>query len=162
MASSHPVFIVAALALSLTACASHTALNTVPAEPALVTPVREYPAPAASQVQVSRYTSAVSRPTAEQIEPLQAIVQITLPRDVQTIGAALDYVLMRTGYSLGSATTAAQERFRSLPIPESQRVLGPYSVELVLQALLGTEWQLVTNHLQRVVSFVEPPLAIGG
>ncbi|RMX08156.1 hypothetical protein D8I35_03300 [Corticibacter populi] len=119
---------------------------------------QEAPAP---QQRVSRYTTAESRPDAGVVEPLQAVVQITYPRDVRTIEAALDYTLMRSGYSLALPTTVEQQRFRGLPLPESQRTLGPYTVEQILHTLLGTEWQLVINAPQRVVGFVEPPSPIG-
>jgi conjugative transfer region protein (TIGR03748 family) len=74
---------------------------------------------------------------------------------VQTVGQALDYTLMRTGYRLvdPSALEPQAARLLDMPLPESQRVVGPYRVRTVLEVLTGQNWRWNEDPLQRQVWF---------
>ena len=107
-------------------------------------------------VQLSRYSTQPAQPAREIAEPLDAIVRINYPRGtVDTVGDAMRHTLIRTGYQLVDANTLAPQArsFLTLPLPESHRALGPYSVDTILQTLLGSAWQLRHDDVTRTVAF---------
>ena len=107
-----------------------------------------------TQMQVGRYTVVPSTPSDKVIEPLLVIAKLTFPRQtVVTIGDAINYVLMRTGYRLTDdvALGESAKTFLALPIPENQRVIGPYQVQNILAVLIGKSWALTVDHRNRVV-----------
>lgn len=109
-----------------------------------------------SQVQIGRYSTQMTIPGSEVSEPLNVYVRIRFPREtITTIGEALNHTLLRTGYRLQDIGLFGEfeRQFLELPLPESQRVLGPYQVNKVLSALLGPAWQLQSDPVSRVVSF---------
>lgn len=109
-------------------------------------------------VVLNRYSAASTEPPAELLEPLEVVAALSFPRQtVSTIGDALSYTLLRTGYRLIAPASITQEArdYLALPLPESQRQIGPYKARLVLGALIGTAWQLRTDPLTRVV-WIEP------
>jgi conjugative transfer region protein (TIGR03748 family) len=111
------------------------------------------------QVQVGRYTTQGTVPPPELVNPLAVYAQLNFPRQtVQTVGQALDYTLMRTGYRLVDSTALSEQarRFLGLPLPESQRQLGPFPVEAILTTLLGTSWRLLQDPITRQVWFELP------
>ncbi|THT98395.1 hypothetical protein E9531_14365 [Lampropedia puyangensis] len=133
-----------------------------PAAPAtVVAPPVQATAQTVPEVRVNRYTTVAAQPTVNEVLPLQAVVRLNYPRKVQTIEQALSYTLMRSGYHLSPSGSLDEMRFRQLPLPESQRILGPYTVERVLQTLIGSEWVLTVNHPARLVSFAKGPSGQG-
>lgn len=109
-------------------------------------------------VVLNRYSTASTEPPAELLEPLEVVAALSFPRQtVNTIGDALSYTLLRTGYRLIAPASIPQEArdYLALPLPESQRQIGPYKARLILGALMGTAWQLRTDPLTRVV-WIEP------
>jgi type IV pili sensor histidine kinase/response regulator len=108
------------------------------------------------QVQVGRYTTQSAQPSAELGEPLSVNAQINFPRQtVSTVGQALDYTLIRTGYRMVDPMALSEQArsFLSLPLPESQRRMGPYSAKNILRILLGSAWTLKTDPITRQVWF---------
>ena len=108
------------------------------------------------QVQVGRYTTQSAQPAAELAEPLSVYAQLNFPRQtVATVGQALDYTLIRTGYRMVDPMALSDQArsFLNLPLPESQRRMGPYSVRTILQTLLSQTWTLKTDAISRQVWF---------
>lgn len=107
------------------------------------------------QMQVGRYTTVRAEPAAEVGEPLQVMARIHFPKQtVRTVGDAVRHVLLRTGWQLASDGLSPQARHvLSLPLPESQRTLGPYRVRTILEVLLGSAWQWHEDPVQRTVWF---------
>jgi conjugative transfer region protein (TIGR03748 family) len=107
-------------------------------------------------IRLSRYTTSPAGPDAAQVDPLEAVVQVSLPRSsVATVGDAIRYLLLRTGYRLAApqaANTSASE-ILSLPLPEVHRQLGPYSVRTAMSVLLGQPFALTVDPTQRLVSY---------
>jgi type IV pili sensor histidine kinase/response regulator len=107
-------------------------------------------------IRLSRYTTTDAAPPIAQIDPLEAIVQVSLPRStVMTVGDAVSYLLLRTGYQLAPAK-AFDEQARSvlaMPLPEVHRQLGPYSVRTALSVLVGAPFVLSVDPVQRAVSY---------
>ncbi|MCL1961739.1 MAG: hypothetical protein FWG56_08225 [Desulfovibrionaceae bacterium] len=108
------------------------------------------------QMQVGRYTTTGAEPSGQAGRPLEVYVQINFPRQlVRTVGEAIEHTLSRAGYRLADAAGLAPEaaRFLSLPLPESQRSLGPYRVRTVLEVLTGDGWQWFEDPVSRQVWF---------
>ena len=76
-----------------------------------------------------------------------------------TLGEGFQELLAGTGYRLAhaEATDPALPRLFGQPYPEQQRQLGPQSLQEILQRLAGPAWQLVTDPLNRIVSFEVNP-----
>jgi type IV pili sensor histidine kinase/response regulator len=113
-----------------------------------------------SQVVVGRYSTRAAQPEPGVAEPLDVVVQLSFPRQqVATIGDAVRYTLLRTGFTLIDAASLGPqaERFLQLPLPESQRELGPYRVQAVLDVLLGPAWTWHHDPLERRVWFTVAP-----
>lgn len=109
------------------------------------------------QMQVGRYTTTQAAPAAQASDPLSVYVRLSYPRQiVRTVGDAIDHTLVRTGWRLVDRTTLSPEaaRFLQLPLPESQRTLGPYSVRTLLGVLLGDSWRWQEDPVQRQVWFI--------
>lgn len=110
----------------------------------------------ADQVQIGRYSTQAAEPPAELADPLAIYAQLSYPRQaVESVGAALNYTLMRTGYRLveNDALTPSARAFLQLPLPESQRRMGPYQVRTILATLLGPAWALHIDPVTRQVWF---------
>jgi len=110
----------------------------------------------AADIRVSRYTTASAVPDIAQVDPLEAVVQVSFPRtSVATVGDAVTYLLLRTGYRLAPQQEADTKTntILSMPLPEVHRQLGPYSVRTALSVLLGTPFVLSVDATQRLVSY---------
>lgn len=110
----------------------------------------------ADELRMARYTTASAAPDVAQLEPLEAIVQIGFPRSqVQTVGEAVAYLLLRTGYRLAHPQEAdtRSHAVLALPLPEVHRRLGPCTVRTALSVLLGKAFVLSTDPVQRLVSY---------
>jgi len=106
---------------------------------------------------LGRYSTSSAAPPPELAEPLEIVATVTFPRaTVRTVGEAVRHMLARTGYRLhGNAMTTPPgvNEFLDLPLPESQRQIGPYRVRSILDVLLGSAWQWHSDPLKRVVWF---------
>ena len=106
-------------------------------------------------MRVARYTTAQAVPAAQASEPLAVMARIHFPREtVFTVGDAVRHTLLRTGWRLDEITLASDARnVLSLPLPDSQRTLGPYTVRTILQVLLGGSWVWCEDPVRRTVTF---------
>jgi type IV pili sensor histidine kinase/response regulator len=104
-------------------------------------------------VVLGRYSSSSASPPDDLLEPIDAVVSITFPRQtVSTIRQAIDFTLLRSGYRFDdSRLDDAARYFLALPLPESQRQLGPYSLMTILRVLMGSAWQPAVNRQYRSV-----------
>ena len=101
-------------------------------------------------VTVGRYTTIDSISEAE-VDPLAVVAQLRFPRDVVgTVGEALGYLLQRTGYAV-RATDEYSNRLFELPLPDSQRQLGPARVTSLAQAIAGNSYRLCIDRFARQI-----------
>jgi type IV pili sensor histidine kinase/response regulator len=109
-----------------------------------------YPVPV---VRYERYTLVEVRPDAAQQDLLEQIIDISLPRAVETtVGDALRIVLQRTGYRLCETDTAARVLY-ALPLPAVHLELGPLTLREALRTLAGPAWTLDVDTAARRVCF---------
>lgn len=108
-----------------------------------------------AQVRIGQYSTQSTKPDASVSEPLDVFVALTFPRKtVMTVGDAIEYTLMRTGWTMDKAVlTPDASAFLNLNLPESQRRMGTYRVRDLLQALLGPTWVWVENPVRRSTWF---------
>lgn len=106
-------------------------------------------------MQIGRYSEMSVGPTIEQMDVLKALVQTRFHGSITTVGQAIDYILLRSGYRLASGTSAdpALQILTSRPLPEVHRELGPITLEEALRTLAGPIYRLVIDPLHRLVSF---------
>ena len=112
---------------------------------------------AVDEVQVGRYTTLASVPSEANSEPLAVVAKVHFPRPgVNTVGDAVRHLLLRTGYRLAGDDRLDEgaRLLLSLPLPDNQRVLGPYRVDAMLGALVGKSFRLVADPASRVVTYV--------
>lgn len=129
-----------ALALLATAAAGHVAAQNDVARDELV---------------LGRYTTATAQPPADLARPLDVVVALSFPRStVVTVGDALGHALLRSGYRMTQTELGAQAvAFLALPLPESQRQVGPYRLQAVLDLLVGPAWEWHSDPYRRAVWF---------
>jgi type IV pili sensor histidine kinase/response regulator len=108
---------------------------------------------------LGRYTTSFAQPPSELAQPLEVVVAITFPRStVATVGEAVQHALLRSGYRLEQRELAEPaQSFLLLPLPESQRHVGPYRLQAVLDLLVGSAWHWHADHAQRRVWFTRAP-----
>ncbi len=107
-------------------------------------------------VQLSRYTTVAPEPLDNEDDPLATIVSIQFPRrEVRTVGDAIRYLLLRTGYAFSESEQQDPAVVGVLlrPLPESQRQLGTYKVEAMLKVLMGKSFVLHVDPLHRTISY---------
>ncbi|ORM84311.1 pilus assembly protein PilL [Pantoea deleyi] len=105
-------------------------------------------------VRYDRYTLVSTRPADAQLDPLNQVVDITMPAQlVSTVGEGFRYLLLESGYSLCSATTAAFSELLSRPLPAVQRTIGPLKLSEALQVVAGPAWRLKVDEVNREVCF---------
>lgn len=108
-----------------------------------------------SEVPVGRYSVLTPLATPEQADILQTVVNVQFPQKVTTVGEALDYLLLRSGYRLAETRSMdpGMRILLSKPLPEVHRTLGPITIEEALKTLAGHVYRLVVDPLNRLIAF---------
>lgn len=106
------------------------------------------------EVRVGRYSYIAPVATAEQFNPLNVVVSLKLPQQIENVGTAVEFLLQRSGYRLAThVNKEATALLYELDIPAVHRDLGPITLENALQTLTGPEWELKINKLTRKITF---------
>lgn len=111
---------------------------------------------AQSITQIERYASVDNKPSAAQLNPLLTVAQVHFPKDVQTVGDAIQYWISYSGYKLVDEDKLSVEAREVLKqtLPQVDRNLGPLSVKDGIQVLIGQDvFDVVCDPLHRLVSF---------
>lgn len=103
---------------------------------------------------ISRYGGQRALPTADQLDPLSAIVENTFPAG-STVGDAISQVLRHSGYRLPptNARAPAFPVLFDLPLPAPLAHIGPVPLRAALGALVGEPWQPIVDPVHRYLSF---------
>jgi len=110
---------------------------------------------ASEPVQVGRYTSINPVASNQQANILSVVVTIPFNKNVETVGDAINHLLLRSGYQLAALKSSDP----MLPVllnsslPEIHRKLGPITIENALHVLAGSAWDLVIDPVHRMISF---------
>ena len=142
-------FVLAAALSLVAACATTPATTTATSDAKASTDTA-----LAHQVPVvrsGRYTLVEIVPERAQRDPMEQIVDVSIPAALMaTVGEALRYVLLRTGYRLceGHEETRALD---ALPLPAAHMELGPLTVREALKVLIGSARELEIDEAARQV-----------
>ncbi|MCK4707645.1 MAG: hypothetical protein KAU21_03430 [Gammaproteobacteria bacterium] len=104
---------------------------------------------------VGRYSSISTNPTNAQMDLLAVIIEIKFPLAINTVGSALELMLINSGFRLadpGAADPNLSILLNSL-LPNIHRTLGPMSLRSALKTLSGTSWDLIIDPINRLISF---------
>ena len=82
---------------------------------------------------------------------LSTIVETTFPAQIATVGAAIDYILLRSGYR--HVPTAEVEHALQLTLPHVHRSIGPVDTRTAIRTLIGSSWELFEDEKTRVIWF---------
>lgn len=107
------------------------------------------------RLRLTRYSTLNVDAAPIQARPLAAVVQADFPTSVQTVGDAIRLILADSGYRLAKPTAAARAAatLLALPLPDSQRALGPLRLQAAVSTLAGPAYRLVLDPVHRLVSF---------
>ncbi len=108
----------------------------------------------ADPLRVGRYSYLTPVPTKGQSSPLETLVHVTFPPTARTIGTALVHLLARSGWRLADPDNAdpSMEGLVRLPLPESQRSLGPLRLIDAVKVLCGEPYTIVVDPVNRLIS----------
>lgn len=108
-----------------------------------------------NSVQVGRYSSIDMSPTVAQSDPLQAVVEISFSPSVDTVGSAIDNLLLDSGFQMAqlSASDPKLPILLRQPLPLVHRSIGPTKLITALEFLAGSPWILVIDPVNRLVSY---------
>lgn len=107
------------------------------------------------EVIVGRYSTSQPVATPEQTDILQTVVMLQFPQKITTVGEALEYLLLRSGYRMakGSTLDPGMPVLLTRPLPEVHRTLGPITLEEALRTLAGHVYRLAVDPLNRLIAF---------
>lgn len=109
-----------------------------------------------SAVHTDRYTLHSVAPRADQAAPMNAIINVSMGKDVLTVGDAVREILKGSGYRWAD-NHEKDKLLDTLPLPSIVRELGPITVSDALRTVAGESWLLRSDDLNRVVWFEVNP-----
>lgn len=145
------------LSLLTAGCANNSASSAVPLSRLPTAPrVSDiYQNRSPEVVRYDRYTLVSTRPADAQRDPLNQMVDITMPvQMLRSVGDGFRYLLLESGYSLCSVSSSVFAELLSRPLPAVQRAIGPVRLSEALQILAGPAWRLRVDDVNREVCFV--------
>lgn len=102
-----------------------------------------------------RYSSISTKPTNAQMDLLAVIIEIKFPLSIDTVGSALELMMINSGYRLAdqSAVDPNLSILLNSPLPKIHRSMGPMSLRTALTTLSGSSWDLILDPVHRLISF---------
>ncbi len=105
-------------------------------------------------VSFNRSTKVQVGVSAEQLNPLSAVVEIEFNDQIQTVGQAIRKILTDCGFRLSNEKPAPEQNFlMGLPLPQVHQSLGPMTVTDALKILGGEGYTVETNPIARTVTY---------
>lgn len=102
-------------------------------------------------VRYGRYTLVELVPEIPQRDLMRQVIDVSIPSDANaSVGDAMRYVLLHSGYRLCDATAGTGVLFTS-PLPAAHRHLGPLLLRDALLVLAGPAWDLAVDDTNREV-----------
>lgn len=108
-----------------------------------------------SVIPESRYVSVQVGATPAQLNLLESVLSVHIPESIETIGAALEYVLHPYGFRLFNTEEALPEQalLLSLALPDPHRTLDPITLLDALKLLGGESFEVTINPVTRTVAY---------
>lgn len=106
-------------------------------------------------VQTGRYSFVQAGARPAQVDPLLAVIDVSLPPEVATVEQAVDYVLRRSGFNLLPAPPGdeAVGYLLGQPLPEVHRHLGPITLRDALATLGGKAFNVNVDYVYRKIGY---------
>lgn len=106
-------------------------------------------------MQTGRYTHVNNIPPVDQLNPLKVVIKTRIPQSVTSVRETIEYLLVRSGYSLADESVLSKEAKILLnhDLPEIHRALGPMTLDMALSTLSGEAFGLVVDPVHRKVAF---------
>jgi len=94
-------------------------------------------------------------PTDAQADLLATTIKVQIPERIQTVGEAIGYLLLRSGFRLADPRAMSPQALAlfELPLPAVHRSLGPITLRQGLATLAGPTFQLVQDPVHRLIAF---------
>jgi type IV pili sensor histidine kinase/response regulator len=106
-------------------------------------------------IQMGRYSHVRNVPLADQFNPLKVVVSTTFPSQLQSVGQAMNFLLLRSGYEMANTLVLSDEAIEllRLPLPEVHRQIGPITLDQALKTLAGDAFDLIVDPVHRKIAF---------
>ena len=153
----HAALAAGLIAAALTAGCATSSVAPPVIEPAPETRAQPVPDGWIPIVRYGRYTLVELVPETAQQDLLLQVIDVSMPATLPaTVGEALRYVLLRSGYTLCEADPDAAA-LHHLPLPAAHLRLGPLFLRDALLTLAGPAWELQVDDVTRRVCFTQEP-----
>tara|TARA_R110002020_G_scaffold142060_3_gene314021 strand:- start:31781 stop:32287 length:507 start_codon:yes stop_codon:yes gene_type:complete len=153
----HAALVASLIVIALTAGCATSSVAPPVIEPEPETQARPVPEGWIPIVRYGRYTLVELVPEAAQQDLLLQVIDVSMPATLPaTVGDALRYVLLRSGYTLCAADPDAAA-LHHLPLPAAHLRLGPLFLRDALLTLAGPAWELQVDDVARRVCFTQQP-----
>jgi conjugative transfer region protein (TIGR03748 family) len=108
-----------------------------------------------STTMIGRYLNVTNQPLPQQESLLDQTFEVRFPVSVKTVGDGMNYLLRFSGYSLVSenALISPAQQLMKLPLPQSERTLGPLTLRDGLLTLAGKPFGLLIDPVHRLIAF---------
>lgn len=106
-------------------------------------------------IQTGRYTDVQNVPLVEQLNPLKVVISTTIPSELTSVGQAINYMLLRSGYNLADTRVLSDDAVAllRLPLPDVHRTIGPVTLDVALRGLAGDSFELVVDPVHRIIGY---------
>jgi len=120
-------------------------------------PVYRHEIPQTKLTNTDRYTRVSQKPLPEQIDLLSVNISTTIPRSLKTVKEAVEFLLMRSGYTLLdlSEQSSPTNIMMSNTLPESHRQIQTMSLRRALSMLAGSAFELRENNVYRTIMYIK-------
>jgi conjugative transfer region protein (TIGR03748 family) len=102
---------------------------------------------------IDRYTILENKATESQLNPLSVVVNVKFAKNITTVKQAIDYLLLRSGYTLDANYEA--DKINNFKLPAVHKSIGPISLFDAIKTLLGSSWSLQVDELSRSIQVVQ-------
>jgi len=115
----------------------------------------DYEPPSATQIRVGRYSNADAVNTRQQENLLEVVIDTEIPSRAKTVGEAMEFLLMRSGFSLAAPSKQGMhvKQLMSKPLPHSHRKIGPVMLKDALMMLVGKAYWMKVDPVHRLIAF---------
>jgi conjugative transfer region protein (TIGR03748 family) len=103
--------------------------------------------------EMGQSASEVRAGVALAMNPLRLQVQLRLPAEARTVGAAVRYLLEPSGYRLIGAASQDAQVILARPVPARVRSPALVAIDDALLRVAGEDVRLVVDHANRLVTF---------